>query len=50
MAQTIIVGIIFLAALVYLGRFIYRQTKAGDDDAHCDKCLPKDQLKGNNSL
>jgi hypothetical protein len=41
MWQTIIVGIFFLAALIFLGRFIYQQINAGKDDAHCDKCLPK---------
>jgi len=45
MAQTIIVGIVFLIALLYLGRFIYRQVKADKGDGHCDKCLPKEQSK-----
>jgi len=43
MWQGIIVAIIFISALIFLGRFIYRQTKVGNEDAHCDKCLPKDQ-------
>jgi uncharacterized membrane protein len=43
MVQTIIVVVIFLGALFYLGRFIYRQTTAGKDEAYCDKCSPRDQ-------
>jgi hypothetical protein len=45
MAQVILVGIIFMAAMIYLGRFIYKQATAGKDDAHCDKCLPKEQQR-----
>lgn len=41
MAQKILLGLIFIAALFYLGRFIYRQINAGKDDGHCEKCLPK---------
>lgn len=41
MIQTILLVIAFLAALVYLGRFLYQQATAGKDDAHCDKCIPK---------
>ena len=42
MVQTILVGIIFITALIFLGRFIYRQMKVGNDEnGHCDKCLPK---------
>ncbi len=41
MWQTILVGIIFLAAILYLIRFIIRQIKTGkDENIHCDKCLP----------
>lgn len=45
MGQTILVGIIFIAALIYFGRFLYKQASAGKDDAHCDKCLPKEKLE-----
>jgi hypothetical protein len=45
MLQEILLGIILVAAILYTGRFIYRQSKAGSDDAHCDKCLPKESLK-----
>jgi hypothetical protein len=45
MTQIILVGVIFLVALFYLGRYIYRQATAGKDDVHCDRCLPKDQQK-----
>ena len=42
MNQIILVGIIFIAALIFFGRFIYRQINAGNDEnGHCDKCLPK---------
>ena len=44
MGQAIILGIVFLAALIYLGRFIYKQVKTNKDDSHCDKCLPKEEL------
>lgn len=45
MIQSILLGIVFVAALAYLGRFLYRQATAGKDDAHCDKCLPKESFK-----
>lgn len=45
MIQTILLGIIFIVALAYLGRFIYRQANSSKNDAHCDKCLPKESLK-----
>jgi uncharacterized membrane protein len=41
MFQVILLVIVFLAALFYLGRFIYRQATADKDDANCEKCLPK---------
>jgi len=44
MAQNIILGIVFAVALFYLGRYIYRQIKVGDQ-GQCDKCLPKDSVK-----
>lgn len=47
MVQTILLVIVFLAAFAYLGRFIYRQINADKNDAHCDKCLPKESLKKN---
>ena len=47
MIQNILVGIIFLVALAFMARFIFRQLKAGNDDSvHCEKCLPKDKVKG----
>ncbi|NJN25689.1 MAG: hypothetical protein HC819_06880 [Cyclobacteriaceae bacterium] len=45
MIQKILLAIVFAAALIYLGRYIYRQVKAGDKDGACDKCLPKDVIK-----
>jgi len=45
MVQTILLVIVLMAALAYLGRFIYRQINADKDDVHCDKCLPKESLK-----
>lgn len=45
MVQMILVGMIFLAALFYVGRFIYKQANVGKTDASCDKCLPKESLK-----
>ena len=46
MVQTILVGIIFITALVFLGRFIYRQINAeNDENGHCDKCMPKQASK-----
>lgn len=42
MIQTILVGVVFIAAIIIFGRFIYRQINAGDEEnGHCDKCLPK---------
>lgn len=41
MIQNILLAVIFIAALFYSGRFIYRQMNAGKDDGHCEKCLPK---------
>jgi len=42
MIQSIIVGVIFVAALFFIGRFIFRQINAGkEESAHCDKCIPK---------
>ena len=41
MIQTILLGVVFLAAVIYLGRFIYQQASAGKDEGHCEKCLPK---------
>jgi hypothetical protein len=45
MVQTILVGLVFLAALIYLGRFIYNQVNASKRDGQCDKCLPDEQPK-----
>lgn len=45
MGQAIILGILFLVALLYLGRFIYKQINTDKDEGHCDKCLPKEELK-----
>ena len=42
MVQTILLGVIFIAALVYLGRFIYRQVHTRENEGHCEKCLKKD--------
>ncbi len=44
MTQLVLLGIVFGAALFYLGRYIYRQVKTGDDEGYCDKCLPKEKL------
>ncbi len=41
MIQNVLLAVIFIAALFYLGRFIYRQINTGKDDGHCEKCLPK---------
>jgi hypothetical protein len=41
MIQNILLAVVFIAALIYFGRFIYRQINAGKDDGHCEKCLPK---------
>lgn len=42
MSQTILVGVIFITAIFFFGRFIYHQINAGNDEnGHCDKCLPK---------
>ena len=49
MVQAILVGVIFLAALIYLGRFIYKQASTGKNDAYCEKCLPNDHVKNANS-
>ena len=41
MLQSILVGLIFIIAMIYLGRFLYRQINAGKTGSgHCDKCLP----------
>lgn len=41
MLQSILVGLIFIIALIYLGRFLYGQFNAGKSGSgHCDKCLP----------
>ena len=45
MIQYILLGIVFLTAMAYLGRFLYRQATANKNGAHCDKCLPKESLK-----
>ena len=45
MIQYILLGIVFLTALAYLGRFLYGQATADKNGAHCDKCLPKESLK-----
>lgn len=47
MIQTILLGLVFVLALAYLGRFFYRQANSGKDETHCDKCLPKETLKKN---
>ena len=42
MAQSILVGLIFILALIYLGRFVYRQFNAGNaESGNCDKCIPE---------
>lgn len=42
MTQYIIVAILFLGALTYFGRHLYRQIKAGrNKEPYCDKCIPK---------
>jgi hypothetical protein len=41
MIQNILLAVVFISALIYFGRFIYRQINAGKDDGHCEKCLPK---------
>ena len=50
--QSILLGVVFLAAMVYLGRFIFQQIRGSQDESgHCDKCLPKqasDKLKMKN--
>ncbi|WP_189628950.1 FeoB-associated Cys-rich membrane protein [Roseivirga thermotolerans] len=39
--QEIIIGILFLAALFFMGRKVYRQYKAKDSCATgCEKCSP----------
>ena len=45
MIQSILLGIVFFAALAYLGRYLYRQATADKNDAHCDKCLPKESMR-----
>jgi hypothetical protein len=45
MTQKILLVLVVAAALIYLGRYLYRQINAGRDGSHCDKCLPKDSLK-----
>ncbi len=46
MEQKILVGILFLVALYFFGRFIYKQINAGNDEnGHCEKCLPKQATK-----
>lgn len=47
MVQKILLIVIFTAAVVYIGRFIYRQVKTNRSQAHCDKCLPKESLREN---
>lgn len=43
MVQEILVGIVFAVALFYLGRYIWRQVRAGKgDEVYCDKCVPKE--------
>ncbi len=43
MGQEILVGLVFVVALFYLGRYIYRQVRSGKgDEPYCDKCVPKD--------
>lgn len=42
MLQTILVGIIFAIALVYLGRFLFRQMSPKQNVGKCEKCLPKE--------
>jgi len=44
MVQSILLGVVFVVALAYLGRFLYRQVRADKDEAHCDKCVPKESL------
>lgn len=49
MIQNILLTVIFITALIYFGRFIYRQINVGKDDGQCEKCLPKqaaDNMKG----
>ncbi|MCG8308023.1 MAG: hypothetical protein MI975_11575 [Cytophagales bacterium] len=45
MVQSILLGIIFVAAIAYLGRFIYKQLTVSKNEGSCDKCLSKDSLK-----
>lgn len=45
MIQEIVLGLLLLTAMIYLGRFFYRQVKDGGNESHCDKCLPKESLK-----
>jgi hypothetical protein len=51
MMQSILLGVVFLVAIIYLGRFIFQQIRGQDESGHCDKCLPKqasDKLKMKN--
>ena len=50
MVQTILLGIVFLVALAYLGRFIYRQVHTGNREGHCEKCLKNEQSQSEGKL
>ncbi|MBO6496886.1 FeoB-associated Cys-rich membrane protein [Roseivirga spongicola] len=45
--QEVIIGILFLAALFFMGRKLYRQYKAKDSScaSGCDKCSPAPSAK-----
>jgi uncharacterized membrane protein len=45
MLQAILLILVFVAALFYLGRFMYRQASAGKNDGQCEKCLPGESTK-----
>jgi hypothetical protein len=47
MIQEILLILIFIGALVWLGRFFYRANSGKQDDATCDKCVPKQKVKKN---
>jgi hypothetical protein len=40
MFQTILVGLLFLAALIYVIRYLCRNVFSGKQDGMCDKCVP----------
>ena len=45
MIQIILLIVTFIAALAYLGRYLYKQVQSGNEETHCDKCLPKEAVK-----